>query len=165
MFTINDCVVHKTAGVCIVNNITLCDFGNGQQSYYFLVPKYPTATNKTLEIYLPIDKAENFIRKPIDREKAELIIRSFPQMDIMLTSDSKTRKAKIEEIYHLGDFVELCRVVKLLYKSQNELPHPISPTEKTLLMKIKNHVFDEFAVALDIMPDKVEDYIANLILN
>ncbi len=165
MFSINDCVVHKTAGVCIINNIVYCDFGNGKQEYYYLLPKYPTTTNKSLEIYLPVDKETNFIRKPIDKDTAELIIKSFPQMDIFWVNDSKARKAKIEEIWHSGNFVELCRVVKLLYKNQEELPRPISPTERVMLNKIRNHVFDEFAIALDIMPENVENYINNHVLN
>ena len=159
MFNINDNVIHKSAGACIVADIVTRDFGNGVLTYYYLKPKYPNTMNKSLEIYLPVDKENNFIRKPIEKEKADLIIKSFPQMKIIWIDDNKARKAKIEEIYHRGEFSELCQLLKLLYKPQADLPKPISPTERTMLSKIKGHVFDEFAIALGILPDFVEKYI------
>ena len=56
MFNINDNVIHKSAGACIVKNIIKQNFGNGDIDYYYLTPKFPSIANKSLEIYLPVPR-------------------------------------------------------------------------------------------------------------
>ena len=70
MFGINDNVVHKNAGVCIVSDIVIKDFGNGKQTYYFLKPKFPSIANKSLEIFLPLEKESVMIRRPMNKDEA-----------------------------------------------------------------------------------------------
>ena len=54
MFELNDNVIHKSAGACVIYDIITRNFGNGDQTYYYLKPKFPTKVNSTLEIYLPL---------------------------------------------------------------------------------------------------------------
>ena len=37
MFEINDNVIHKSAGACVVHDIVTEDFGAGLQQYYYLI--------------------------------------------------------------------------------------------------------------------------------
>ena len=55
--------------------------------------------------------------------------------------------------------MELCKLVKLLYVDETFFKKPLSVTDKGLLTKIKNNIFDEFAVSLSINPIDVEQYI------
>ncbi|MDY2889480.1 MAG: CarD family transcriptional regulator [Candidatus Caccosoma sp.] len=159
MFNINDNVIHKSAGACIVKNIIKQNFGNGDMNYYYLTPKFPSIANKSLEIYLPVDKEEMFLRKPLSKADVLALIRTFPNMETFWISDSKTRKQKFEEIYHSGKIMELCKLVKLLYVDETFFKKPLSVTDKGLLTKVKNNIFDEFAVSLSINPIEVEQYI------
>ena len=159
MFNINDNVIHKSAGACIVKNIIKQNFGNGDMNYYYLTPKFPSIANKSLEIYLPIDKEDLFLRKPLSKADVLALIRTFPNMETFWISDSKTSKKKFEEIYHSGKIMELCKLVKLLYVDETFFKKPLSVTDKGLLTKIKNNIFDEFAVSLSINPIDVEQYI------
>ena len=137
MFKIGDFAIHKTAGACIIADIVCRDFGNGEMNYYYLKPKFPNNINKSLEIYLPLDKEAIFIRKPLSKEEVIELIHSIPAMDVYWISDAKTRKLKFEEIYHKGDIKDLCQLVKLLYKENEITTKPMSLTDKTFLNRIK----------------------------
>lgn len=165
MFKINDDVIHKSAGACIVEDIVTRDFGNGNTAYYYLKPKYPTIMNKALEIYLPIEKEALFLRKPLSKEAVIDLIKTIPDMEKIWISDAKTRKQKFEEIYHSGDMKGLCQLVKLLYADAEFFTKPMSLTDKGFLTKIRHNIFDEFAVALEIMPEEVEVFVSKYMTN
>jgi dephospho-CoA kinase len=78
---------------------------------------------------------------------------------------AKTRKQKFEEIYHSGDMRGLCQLVKLLYVDSDFFAKPMSLTDKGFLTKIKHNIFDEFAVALQINPEEVEQFVSRYMTN
>lgn len=164
MFKINDIVIHKSAGACVIFNIIKQNFGNGEKDYYYLIPKFTSNSNKSLEIYLPIEKESTMLRHPLDRKTVISIINSIPNMSPIWIADAKTRKLKFEEIYHQGDIHKLCALVKFLYitsPEDNPKNKKMSYTDKDFLNKVKLNIFEEFAVALEIFPEQVETYIEN----
>ena len=165
MYKINDDVVHKSAGVCYVFDIVTQNFGNGNTTYYLLRPKVPSVVNKALEIFLPVEKEELFIRKPLNKNEAMNLIRLIPSFERIWIADAKTRKQKFEEIYQSGDMKGLCQLVKLLYAEPEFFAKPMSLTDKNFLLKIRTNVFDEFAVALEIAPTEVEEFIKKFMIN
>lgn len=165
MYKINDDVVHKSAGVCYIFDIVTQNFGNGDTTYYLLRPKFPSVVNKALEIFLPIEKEELFIRKPLNKNEAMNLIRLIPSLERIWIADAKSRKQKFEEIYQSGDMKGLCQLVKLLYAEPEFFAKPMSLTDKNFLLKIRTHIFDEFAVALEIAPSEVEEFIRKFMLN
>lgn len=165
MYKINDDVVHKSAGVCYVFDIVTQNFGNGNTTYYLLRPKFPSVVNKALEIFLPVEKEELFIRKPLNKNEAMNLIRLIPSFERIWIADAKTRKQKFEEIYQSGDMKGLCQLVKLLYAEPEFFAKPMSLTDKNFLLKIRTNVFDEFAVALEIAPTEVEEFIKKFMIN
>ena len=165
MYKINDDVVHKSAGVCYIFDIVTKNFGNGDSTYYLLKPKFPSVVNKTLEIFLPIEKEELFIRKPLNQNEAMNLIRLIPSLERVWITDAKTRKNKFEEVYKSGDVKGLCQLVKLLYAEPEFFAKPMSLTDKNFLLKIKTHVFDEFAVALELLPNEAEEYVKKFMIH
>ena len=159
MFEINDNVIHKNAGACVVHDIVEEDFGGGINKYYYLRPKFETNTNKNLEIYVPIDREVEYIRKPLPKEKVISLINAIPSMEKIWIQDAKKRKLMFEEIYYSGDVKGLCQLVKLLYVEQDFFSKPMSITDRNFLTKIKNNIFDEFAVALELEPKDIDNYI------
>lgn len=165
MYKINDDVVHKSAGVCYIFDIVTQNFGNGDTTYYLLRPKFPCVVNKALEIFLPVEKEELFIRKPLNKNEAMNLIRLIPSFERIWIADAKTRKQKFDEIYQSGDMKGLCQLVKLLYAEPEFFAKPMSLTDKNFLLKIRTNVFDEFAVALEIAPTEVEEFIKKFMIN
>lgn len=163
MFQINDIVIHKSAGACVVKNIVVENFGTGEKKYYLLAPKFPNKVNKLLEIYLPVEKENEQIRKPMPKSAILSLISTFSSLEVEWISDAKTRKQTFEKIYHSGDIRNFCKLVKLLYVEPTFLSKPMSLTDKNFLLKIKTLIFDEFAVALEIQPEEVDEYIKKFI--
>ena len=165
MFKINDDVIHKSAGACVVADIVTRNFGNGDTTYYYLKPKFPAIMNKALEIYLPIEKEEMFIRKPLPKDAIMDLIKSIPEMEKIWFNDAKTRKQKFEEIYQSGDMKNLCKLVKLLYVDADFFAKPMSLTDKNFLNRVRHNIFDEFAVVLEISPTEVEKYVSKYLIS
>ena len=164
MYKINDDVVHKSAGVCYIFDIVTQNIGNGDTTYYLLKPKFPSVVNKALEIFLPIEKQEQFIRRPLNKSEAMNLIRLIPSFERVWIADAKTRKLKFEEVYQSGDLKGICQLVKLLYAEPEFFAKPMSLTDKNFLNKIRTNVFDEFAVALQIKPTEVEEFVRQHLL-
>ena len=159
MFNINDVVIHKSQGALVIRDILTKDFGLGSQTYYYLTPKFVNNINNSLELYLPTATADDYIRKPITKEKVNQLILAIPSMEKIWVNDARKRKMKFEEIYYSGDIHGLCQLVKLLYIEDEFFEKPMSLTDRNFLKKVRNNMFDEFAVALDILPDEVEKHI------
>ena len=70
-----------------------------------------------------------------------------------------------EEVYKSGDVKGLCQLVKLLYAEPDFFAKPMSLTDKNFLLKIKTHVFDEFAVALELLPNEAEEYVKKFMIH
>ena len=164
MYKINDDVVHKSAGVCYIFDVVTQNFGNGDTTYYLLKPKFPSVVNKALEIFLPIEKQEQFIRRPLNKSEAMNLIRLIPSFERVWIADAKTRKLKFEEVYQSGDLKGICQLIKLLYAEPEFFAKPMSLTDKNFLNKIRTILFDEFAVSLQIKQTEVEEFVKQYLL-
>lgn len=164
MFELNEVVIHKSAGACVICDIVTQNFGGGDNQYYLLKPKFPTFVNKALEIYLPIARESEFIRKPLTKTAVLNLINSIPTMEKIWITDAKTRKLKFEQIHQSGDMKGLCQLIKLLYVEPEFFNKPMSLTDRNFLNKIRTNVFDEFAVSLQIQPKEVENYIKQYLI-
>jgi RNA polymerase-interacting CarD/CdnL/TRCF family regulator len=111
-----------------------------------------------------IEKEKEFIRKPLSKTAVLSLINSIPSMEKIWVSDAKARKLMFEQIYHSGDMKGLCQLVKLLYVEPDFFAKPMSLTDKNFLTRIKNNIFDEFAVALDVHPSEIEGFIKQYLI-
>ena len=159
MFNINDEVIHKSAGACFIKDIVSKNFGSGERTYYCLKPKFENQVNKSLEIFLPIEKGVEFLRKPISKTEVLVLISDIPKMKKIWIREAKARKLMFEQIYHSGDLKGFCQLVKLLYVEPEFFEKPMSLTDKNFLYKVRNHLYGEFALALNMVPEQVEDFI------
>lgn len=164
MFKLNEVVIHKSAGACVVCDIVTKNFGTGDTMYYLLKPKFPNLVNKALEIFLPVEKEKDFIRKPLTKTAVLSLINSIPSMERIWINDAKARKLMFEKIYHSGDMRSLCQLVKLLYAEPEFFSKPMSLTDKNFLNKIRTNIFDEFAVSLEIEPKEIEEFIKQYLI-
>ena len=164
MFELNEVVIHKSAGACVICDIVTKNFGTGDVKYYYLKPKFPTFVNKALEIYLPIEREQEFIRKPLNKTAALALINSIPTLEKEWITDAKTRKLKFEQVHQSGDLKAICKLVKLLYIEPEFFSKPISLTDRNFLNKLRTNLFDEFAVSLNIHPLEVESFIKKYLI-
>ena len=93
--------------------------------------------------------------------KASLVYGIFLQFSF---SKGKKRKQMFESIYQSGDIKGICQLVKLLYVEPTFFAKPMSLTDKNFLNRIRTNLFDEFAVALQIKPTEVENFVRQYLL-
>lgn len=161
---LGDIVVTKTSGVCRIVNKEEKDFGAGPIIYLILKP-YFSLDEDTTRVYIP-EKNNNLIRPLMTKEKVLSLIDEMPKLERVWYSDQKLRKSKFEEIYRSGDVNLVCQAIKSLYLHNEELKQnkqTLSMLDRDYLNKLRESLYQEFAVVLDIPFLEVDNYIAERI--
>lgn len=161
---IGDIVVTKNSGVCRIVAREEKNFGIGPKPYLILKPYFAKDTDQT-KIYIPADN-DSLIRPLMKKEEILKVIDAMPSLEKIWYSDQKVRKMKFEEIYKSGDIYQICQMIKSLYLHNEELKltkHTLSMLDREYLNKLRDGIYQEFAVALGISCQEVDEYIAERI--
>ena len=121
MCQIGDKVVHINGGVFIVQEIKKMNYGLGDTNYLILKPYFEDETNKTLIVYVPENKKNEFIKRVMTKEEALKILEQIKTIEPLWYNDAKTRKDKFGELVRSRNIDNICIVVKSLYVKQLEL--------------------------------------------
>ena len=159
MFSVNDYVVFGNHGICVIKAIGPLDLGIAERGrlYYTLEPLY---TQKNT-IYTPVDSEKNSLRRAITREEALELIDRIPQVEVWVP-DEKRREERYREIMRQNDCMGWMQIIKTLYlKKQKRLAEGRKNTARDeLYLKLaEDFLYGEFAAALDVEKDEVEDLI------
>ena len=160
MFSVNDYVVFGNHGFCVIKSICPLDLGIAERGrlYYTLEPLY---TQKNT-IYTPVDSEKNSLRRAITREEALELIDRIPQVETVWVPDEKRREERYREIMRQNDCMGWMQIIKTLYlKKQKRLAEGRKNTARDeLYLKLaEDFLYGEFAAALDVEKDEVEDLI------
>ena len=160
MFSVNDYVVFGNHGICVIKAIGPLDLGIAERGrlYYTLEPLY---TQKNT-IYTPVDSEKNSLRRAITREEALELIDRIPQVETVWGPDVKRREERYREIMRQNDCIGWMQIIKTLYlKKQKRLAEGRKNTARDeLYLKLaEDFLYGEFAAALDVEKDEVEDLI------
>ena len=161
MFKIGQIVVTRNSGVCDIVRIEAKTFRDEEKDYYILQPHFSDSDETTI-IYIPVANGETSMREPLNEREVLDLIDSMPRIEKLWYSDPKIRRVEFEKIYRLGDIRENCRIVKSLYLQSQELKQTkrtLSMIDREFLIKMQKDIYEEFAVALGIAPDGVQDFI------
>jgi CarD family transcriptional regulator len=85
--------------------------GNGNKTYYELVPKEET----TAKVFVPIDIAEKRIRAAMNMDEAWRLIKEIKAVDEALVENEKEREKFYKEVINSRDPKQLISVLKTLY--------------------------------------------------
>ena len=160
MFSVNDYVVFGNHGICVIKAIGPLDLGIAERGrlYYTLEPLY---TQKNT-IYTPVDSEKNSLRRAITREEALELIDRIPQVETVWVPDEKRREERYREIMRQNDCMGWMQIIKTLYlKKQKRLAEGRKNTahDELNLKLAEDFLYGEFAAALDVEKDEVEDLI------
>lgn len=160
MFDIGEYIVHGRNGVCQVKDITHIDIAGADrnQLYYTLVPVH----SENSKIFYPVDSDKVVMRSVISKEEAETIVTHLDTIEPMWIENDKQRENSYKEAICSGDCHKLIGVIKALYERNKERMAQgkrITFVDDRYLKEAKKNLFDEFAIALNIKQDEVENYI------
>lgn len=156
MFEKGNFILYGTVGVCLVSEISKTDFSDSNRLYYNLVPKFEKKTT----IYIPVDSDKVMMRKIMTRQEAECLVSSWSTLECKKYGSDKERPQIYKQIFQSGSYLELAAMIKEIVQIQQSCKKKLlSMREKDGLKMARKLLFEELAVALNIFPEEVADYI------
>ena len=162
MFGINEIVVYGSTGVCRIEDIGTPEFHgvDRSQSYYTLRPVFDGGI-----IYCPVNNPRVFIREVISREEAQQLIDAIPTINAQAYHNRSTQLLtehynEVISSHKCSDLIELIMSIYHKKKALAGQKRRLGQVDERFMKRAQNLLYGEFAVALGIDRDEVEQYIA-----
>lgn len=162
VFVKGEYVAVGNKGVCSVENVTTLDIMrvNKEREYYILKPVYMQSST----IYVPVDTAEESVRRVLSHEEAERLIESIPQISLIPVTNDKLLEQEYRGCMKTNSCEEWVRIIKTIYlrrKKRQEDGRKVTAVDAKYFRIAEEQLYGELAVALDIPRTEVESYIVN----
>ena len=162
MYGIGEYVIYGTDGVCRVEKIGASSLPemSAEKEYYTLCPVY----EKGCEIVTPVDQNRVVMRRVLGEKEVKSLIERIGDLPEIWVGEEKKREENYKEIIRSCDCEKLLSMIKTLYhRKQMRLAAGKKVTAKDLkyFTMAENNLYGEFAVALQLSPSEVKDYIAS----
>ena len=164
MFKINDTVTYGMQGVCKITEIAQKNFGNETIEYYVLKPV--NTDNSTIFVPKANKELTSRMRRIMSEAEIDGLIDLIAADTELWISDDRTRHAKYKEIINSGNKAELIKIIQVLrirQQEQQDAGRKLHIADERFYKDAQKMLYDEFAVVLDIDPEKVPGYIADKI--
>lgn len=162
VYNIGDNVVYGGNGVCKVTEIKEMSFFNeAPKKYYVLEPIF---SKQSSTLYVPLDN-EVMVAKimpVIGRDEALELIKSLNDDKVEWIDDKNLRKDTYNSIVTRGTREEIMGVIKAVLRQQARLSSEgkrLNMQDEKALVDAETRMNAELALALDIRPDEVPEYI------
>lgn len=162
-YTKGDTVVYSGSGVCRIDDIRDISFYHERpQKYYILKPLF--TKQQELVVYVPCDneKLVGRIQPVISREEALELINGINDVTLEWIDDRNRRKDTYGNIVSSGSRREIVDVISLIRNHRSALEAEgkrLNMQDEKLLTEAECRMNAEFAVALGVDFDKVEEFI------
>lgn len=164
MFGIGDYVICSNKGVCVVENITTLNISgvDKEREYYILKPLYMAGST----VYVPVDSPKESMRKVLEREEAEKLIKAIPEIPLLVIANDKLSEQAYKDCIKTNDCEDLVRIIKTIYtRKQKRLKagRKVTAVDAKYFHMAEDNLYGELAVALNISRQDVEGYIVDAI--
>ena len=149
-FQIGDKVVHPMYGAGILESVVQRKVGGVVRDYYIM--KIP---DRSMVVMIPTENSEAIgVRPVIDREQADRILASIPNIQVEMTSNWNHRYRENLERLKSGDLLEVAWVVKGL--TQRETSRGLSTGERKMLHSARQILISELVLSKSISYEGAE---------
>ena len=149
-FQIGDKVVHPMYGAGILESVVQRKVGGVVRDYYIM--KIP---DRSMVVMIPTENSEAIgVRPVIDREQADRILASIPNIQVEMTCNWNHRYRENLERLKSGDLLEVAWVVKGL--TQRETSRGLSTGERKMLHSAKQILISELVLSKSISYEGAE---------
>ena len=149
-FQIGDKVVHPMYGAGILESVVQRKVGGVVRDYYIM--KLP---ERSMVVMIPTENSEEIgVRPVIDREQADRILASIPNIQVEMTSNWNHRYRENLERLKSGDLLEVAWVVKGL--TQRETSRGLSTGERKMLHSARQILISELVLSKSISYEGAE---------
>lgn len=155
MLAVGTMVMYGKNGVCRITDMAEKKVGKSVFQYYVLSPEY----KRGLTFFVPVTpEGEQMIRPILTADEVRALISAMPEMEAMQIDDERERRAALEALIARGDRGDLVRVIKTIYKLQQErgsIGKRLCTKDEQLYSQAQKMLYDEFAAVLDMDPEEV----------
>lgn len=160
MFQKGEFVVSSNKGVCIVEDITTLNISgvDKKREYYILKPLYVTSST----VYVPVDTAEQSLRKVLTKQEAEEFIRKIPRIQLISITNEKLLEQEYKNCIRTNCCDQLVQIIKTIYfrkKKRLEAGRKVTALDARYFKQAEENLYGELAVALQMPKDSIEEYI------
>ena len=164
MYEIGDYVIKANNGVCRVEDTLhpALPTVDKNRLYYLLVP----LDNKNSRLYVPIDTAENSLRRALSEEEAWEVIEKIPEVEAAWIANDKLREQTYKEAIHSCNPTALVSIIKNLYirkKQRSEQGKKSTATDERYFKLAEDNLYAELAFALGKEKNQMRQIIAETI--
>ena len=160
VFIKGEYVVSGSKGVCVVEQVTRLDISgvDKEREYYILKPVYMAGST----VYVPVDTAEESMRKVLDREEAIQMIHDIPGISLIATTNDKLLEQEYRSCMKANRCEELIKVIKTIYlRKQKRLAagRKVTAVDAKYFRIAEENLYGELAISLNMSRAEVERYI------
>lgn len=164
MFEAGSYIIYGTKGVCKVDAIGTINVPgvDKQRLYYTLSP----VNDRSGIIYTPVENSKVSMRKVISKEDALALIEEIPSIELLWIENEREREQLFQKTLLTCDCREAVKIIKTLYlKKQKRLEAGKAATalDQKYLQYAQEQLYGEFAIALGMDKNQVENYITETI--
>jgi len=159
MYEVDDLIMYGSTGVCRILDITTQVFNNEDKLYYVLEPLYQSGV-----IYAPVDNEKVFMRPVISEEEAKNLIDTIPEIhtEIYRNSSMQQLTKHYQSILDTHKCLDLLKLTKSIHQKKMDAlaqNRHLGQIDKKFMKRAEELLFGEFAAALQISKDDVQEYI------
>lgn len=160
MFEKGEYVVAGNKGVCMVEDITTLNISgvDKEREYYILKPVYVSGST----VYMPVDTAEDSLRKILTKEEADALISGIPQIPLITTTNDKLLEQEYRGCMKTNCCEEWIRIIKTIYlrkQKRLEAGRKVTAVDAKYFRIAEDNLYGELAIALNIPRTEVATYI------
>lgn len=162
MFNIGDVIIYSEHGLCEIDDICDRTIAGVTRTYYILHPLEDT----NLQISTPIDNDKVVMLRTMDKDEAELLLKTFNEPGVDWIDDARQRNTKYSKLVQSGDRNDIADVVNTLIRKNHELKligKKIYDQDRKLLQTTQTNLFNELALALNTSFEDIEQRVNEMV--
>lgn len=162
MFKVNDYVMYSTTGLCQISDIRKDDSCGNETEYYVLHP----VNNNTMTIKTPVNNPNIPMRPLLTKDEVLSLIATMPEKEPFLIDNNRDRCIAFKTALKTGKSEERIKVIKTLYldkEAKSIVNKKLTKVDDDMMQTAERQLHEEFAMALNIPPDEVDNYILDYI--
>lgn len=155
-YSIGDKVIHRRNGVAVINGLTEMS----GRSYFVL----NLIKGEDENIYVPIEGAENIIRKIMNKDEADALLIKIKDIKVEFNSNTKQRRDAYKRKLSSGDINEIAPLLKqyYLYKKEPD-KYKLGVSDIDMITYATNNLLDELSITYDISREEIERFVGEKI--
>lgn len=118
MFDTGSCLMHKSEGVCVVEDVRTESFGGVSRDYYILRPLYE---NTATTVFLPIESADKRLRVLFSREEGERLLQEAQTHLFVWEANDRVRQELFQQQLRTCETSQLLDILYLLRQRRKEV--------------------------------------------